>query len=111
MTRTHYSSRCAVPNAITCMECPDIRGRSESNFHLARELASRMRPVDMTGSRPSSLECSLTVIQTVTASGQIKHHVLRGNTQQETTLECHDEGLPRIPGSHYELQAPSGVAA
>lgn len=64
------SSRRAMPNAKLCMGCPDIRGRSESGLHLARGLSARVKPVEATikcGSRPSSLECSLTDNQTVTA--------------------------------------------
>lgn len=30
------------------MGCPDFRGRSESSFHLARELVSGVRPVKAT---------------------------------------------------------------
>lgn len=64
------STRRAIPNAKLCMGCPDIRGGSESGLHLARGLSSRVKPVEATmnyGSRPSSLECSLTENQTVTA--------------------------------------------
>lgn len=37
-----------IQRQFFCMGCPDFRGRSESSFHLARELVSGVRPVKAT---------------------------------------------------------------
>ena len=87
------------------MGCPDFRGRSESSFHLVRELVSVVKPVKATvAAGPAAWNAP--------DRDPDRHHQQAnqasrssGVTRAATTLQSHDEELPRIPSSHRRLQA------